>query len=159
MPKKQGTKEGTAKPLNRNAVELNEILIENFVSLQKTMTNLAIKFDNLSENISKLLQLFEMSARSFAEKQPVQDLEKDKEFLGKLNALLEQNKTIAKGLTLMEEKMRERVYGNEERPELPQRIPGLPNIPGMMPQQRQTMQPSITESSENKQGFKKLPRT
>jgi len=30
-------------------------LVENFVSLQKVMTNLSIKFDELSNNISKLL--------------------------------------------------------------------------------------------------------
>jgi len=99
--------------LNRNAAELNELLIENFMSLQKTMTNLAVKFDSLSDNIAKLLQLFEMSARSFAEK-PVPEIQKDKEFLDKINTLLDQNKTIAKGLTLMEEKMRERLIGRAE---------------------------------------------
>jgi len=92
---------------------LNAILVENFVNLQKTMTNLAIKFDDMSDNISKLLQLFEISARSFAEKLQanVPELEKDKEFLDKLNKLLDQNKVIAKGLTLMEEKLREKLYG------------------------------------------------
>ncbi|MCX6749047.1 MAG: hypothetical protein NT076_05585 [Candidatus Pacearchaeota archaeon] len=91
--------------------KLNQALIENFVNLQKVMTNLAVKFDSLSDHISKLLNLFEISARSFAEKVPATDLEKDKEFLDKLNTLLDQNKTIAKGLTLMEEKMRDRLYG------------------------------------------------
>ena len=33
----------------------------------------------------------------------------------KLNALLEQNKVIAKGLTLMEEKLRERLYGGPQQ--------------------------------------------
>lgn len=97
----------------RNAEKLNTILIENFVNLQKAMTNLAGKFEDLSDNISKLLQLFEISARSFAEKLQtnVPELEKDKEFLDKLNRLLDQNKVIAKGLTLMEEKLREKLYG------------------------------------------------
>lgn len=94
-----------------NSNNTNKILIENFVALQKVMTNLAGKFDSLSDNITKLLQLFELSARSFAEKQPG-TLEKDKEFLDKLNMLTEQNKTIAKGLTLLEEKLRQRVYGS-----------------------------------------------
>ena len=91
----------------------NKILVENFVQLQKVMTNLAVKFENLSDNITKLLQLFELSAKSFAEKQEsgTGGLQKDKEFLDKLNTLTEQNKTIAKGLTLMEEKLRQRVYG------------------------------------------------
>lgn len=94
--------------------ETNKLLVENFTGLQKAITNLAVKFDSLSDNISKLLNLFEISARSFAEKlaeNPLPDLEKDKEFLDKMNKLLDQNKVIAKGLTLMEEKLRERVYG------------------------------------------------
>lgn len=132
----------------KTAEELNKILLENFVILQKTLTNLALKFDNLSGNISKLLQLFEMSARSFAEK-PQPDAQKDKEFLDKINMLLEQNKTIAKGLTLMEEKIRQRVYGEglEAGAQFPQRMP-------IMPPQVEN-QPSM-ESKFDK--FKKLPR-
>jgi len=98
----------------RDVAELNKLLIENFVKLQKVQTHLVGKFEKLSENIARLLQLFELSARSFIEKQPKipgEDIEKDKEFLDKLDKLLDQNKTIAKGLTLMEEKMKERVYG------------------------------------------------
>ena len=101
--------------------KLNQALIENFVNLQRVMTNLAVKFDYLSDHITKLLNLFEISARSFAEKIPSSELEKDKEFLDKLNTLLDQNKTIAKGLTLMEEKMRDRLYGETQvRPRFPQ---------------------------------------
>lgn len=123
--------------------ELNRMLVENFIGLQKAMTNLAVRFDNLSDNLSKLLNLFEISAKSFAEKQPVKEEEKDKEFLGKINTLLEQNKTIAKGLTLMEEKLRERVYGQRPEGEMP-----LMPQPRLMPEM-QDMQPSMR--------FKKLP--
>lgn len=113
MQKKRAKKE----KISRDAEKLNLILIENFVKLQKAMTNITIKFDNLAEQISKLLQLFEISARSFSEKLSAgtgTDIEKDKEFLEKLNKLLEQNKVIAKGLTLMEEKMKERLYGSPQ---------------------------------------------
>jgi len=91
-------------------------LLENFVNLQRVLTNLAVKFDSLSDQISKLLQLFEISAKSFVEKETPElgDKEKDKEFLEKLDKLMDQNKTIAKGLTLMEEKLKERIYGPEE---------------------------------------------
>ena len=99
--------------LSRDAERLNSILVENFVNLQKALTNLTVKFESLSDQISKLLQLFEISAKSFAEKLATgaPDIEKDREFLDKLNKLLEQNKVIAKGLTLMEERVRERIYG------------------------------------------------
>ena len=88
--------------------ELEQALLNNFVNLQKVLTNLSIKFEDLSNNISKILQLFEISAKSFAEKYSSGGGESDKEFLKKLDALLDQNKTIAKGIMLMEEKVRQR---------------------------------------------------
>ena len=102
--------------------DIQKQIADNFVSLQRVMTNLALKFDALSDNISKLLQLFEIAAKSFVEKNSVEDKEKDKEFLGKIDTLLDQNKTLAKGISLMEERMREKVYGappNMERPRFP----------------------------------------
>lgn len=84
-----------------------EALLRNFVNLQKVLTNLSIKFEELSSNISKLLQLFELSAKSFSEG----NLGKsgiDQEFLKKLDSLLEQNKTISKGIMLMEDRIRNR---------------------------------------------------
>jgi hypothetical protein len=109
MTKKDGTKESSRKKAMTKA-ELEKKLIDNFVNLQKVLTNLSVKFDNLSENITKLLQLFEISAKSFAEKQENGELllnkqpEKDQELINKINTLLDQNKTIAKGLTNIMEK-------------------------------------------------------
>jgi len=88
-------------------VELEEALLTNFVNLQKVLTNLSLKFDDLSDNITKLLQLFEISAKSFAEKYAGgTGSGGDLEMLKKLDSLLDQNKTIAKGIMLMEEKIR-----------------------------------------------------
>ncbi len=124
MEKKSEKASKTSKKEN-----IQNMLIENFVNLQKVMTNLAVKFESLSDQISKLLQLFEISAKSFVEKETpeIGGKEKDKEFLEKLDKLLDQNKTIARGLTLMEEKLRERIYGpnipinqEKERPRYPQ---------------------------------------
>jgi len=84
--------------------DVEEILVENFVSLQKVMTNLAVKFDNLSTQISKLLELFEISAKTIAEKNPeLVRGEKNNEMVEKLDNLIEQNKVIARGLTLLHE--------------------------------------------------------
>src|SRR4030043_970882 len=102
------------KALNKKEIE--QILIDNFTNLQKVLTNLSIKFDELSTNMSKLLQLFEISAKSFAEKYsdktPEEVVNKsqqtDTEYLKKLDSLLDQNKTIAKGIMLMEERIRNR---------------------------------------------------
>lgn len=89
-------------------------ILDNLVSLQKVHTNMAEKFDNLSDQISKLLALFEISAQTFA-KHPYNNIgtEKDKDFLDKVDKLLEQNKTIAKGLMLMEERIRERISSDQ----------------------------------------------
>ena len=88
-----------------NASAIDKALIENFVGLQKVMTNLTVKFDGLSDKISKLLDVFEISAKSLAEKD-FKDFIKvnDKEVLEKLDSLLEQNKVIAKGLIMIHDK-------------------------------------------------------
>jgi len=78
---------------------MERVLVENFISLQKVLTNLSIKFDNLSDQISKLLELFEISAKSLAEKDIDLGGKKEKEILERLNSIQEQNKTIAEGLT------------------------------------------------------------
>ena len=103
--------------------ELEQALLNNFVNLQKVLTNLSVKFEELSDNITKLLQLFEISAKSFAEKYSGKEEKKagtkdDKELLGKLDSLLDQNKTIAKGIMLMEEKIKQR---SSPRPLSPER--------------------------------------
>ncbi len=115
------------------AYSVEKQLLENLVHLQKVHTNLAEKFEKLSKQIGDLLVLFEVAARSFA-KQPSIQLgtisDKDKEFLEKIDKLLEQNKVIAKGLTLMEERIRERVFGGM----------GSPSPSGIMESQEEMME-------------------
>jgi len=108
---------GKTAPLRKTPTRINRIrtseelkverlMIENFISLQKVLTNLSIKFDNLTHQISKLLELFEISAKSLAEKDfNMEHKNKETEQIyEKLNSIAEQNKTIARGLTLMHEK-------------------------------------------------------
>ncbi|MEK6871882.1 MAG: hypothetical protein AABX16_03180 [Nanoarchaeota archaeon] len=90
--------------------DVNQLLVENFVQLQKVLTNLSIKFDELSSNINRLLQLFELSAKSFADNNLAgKSGSIDNEFLKKLDALLDQNKVISKGIMLMEEKIKGKI--------------------------------------------------
>ncbi len=108
----------TESPSNKSLTkaELEKMLIDNFVSLQRVLTNLSIKFDALSDNMSKLLQLFELSAKSLAEKQGSEEnfsSKMDSDLMNKLEALLNQNKTIAKGLTLIEGQLREHTYTSD----------------------------------------------
>lgn len=99
MPKREIKEE---KPSN----SIEEKLIENLIELQKVNANMAEKFDKLSEQISRLLALFEMAAKDFSKQPIAKDAEKDKEFLDKINALIEQNKSVAKVLVMLEERTR-----------------------------------------------------
>ena len=119
--KKKTVKKKTAKTpvirkpkIPKDDARLGKILIENFVGLQKVMVNLSVKFDDLSNKISKLLDLFEISAKALAEKDLT--LEKtardDNRIVKEIGNLSEQNKVIARGLTLMND----RLSGEPERP-------------------------------------------
>ena len=95
--------------------EINQALIDNFIQLQKVLTNLSLKFDELSSNMSRLLQLFELAAKNFSEKGDGKS-SVDNDFLKKLDALLDQNKVISKGIMMMEEKVRSRMDPNMMKP-------------------------------------------
>ena len=101
-----------SKEKGLSKAELEKSLIENFVAMQKVLTNVTLKFDELSNNINKLLQLFEISAKNFAEKNIEGGKNIDQDFLKKLDALLDQNKVISKGIMLMEERIRNRDGSN-----------------------------------------------
>lgn len=136
MPKK-GSSKDTGQKINEPVVTL---LAENFADLQKSFAVLTGKLDNLANEISSLLRLFEISARNIAEKP---ELGFEKEFISKLNSLLEQNKVIAKAMAIIEERTRAAPmpapqpapmqYSQQQRP-MPQRMTPPPAQPaGMMP--------------------------
>jgi hypothetical protein len=115
MVKKSATNFNTPKKLSNREIQL--MLIDNFVNLQRVLTNLTFKFDALSDNINKLLQLYELAAKGFLKKVEEGTMTgEDKDIMNKLDTLLEQNKTVAKGLTLMEEKIRHKMYGDHIPP-------------------------------------------
>lgn len=122
MPKKE--------PKKPTSAEVNQALIENFITLQKVLTNLTLKFEELSTNIEKLLSIFEITAKNFAEKQSKVSMGSDKEFLKKLDDLLDQNKTISKGILMMEEKVRNRMNPQpiQVEPRFPSKPRPLPSV-------------------------------
>lgn len=128
-------------------------VLKNLVEIQKVHVDLAEKFDNLAKQISSLLALFEVTAKRFATQVPLGEYEKDKEFLDKIDKLLDQNKTLAKGLTLMEERLRERVYGGSfsQQPQLQISQPQFPPLRQASPQMLQ--QPSQNKTQEIKEIF------
>jgi len=113
--KKRSSSSAGEKKRALNNREIQLALIENFVSMQRVLTNLTARFEMMSDNISKLLQLFEISAKTFMQKHNDAgslNASEEGELLKKLDVMLEQNKTVAKGITLIEEKIRHRIYGD-----------------------------------------------
>lgn len=124
MAKKGDEIEDDSEKIKKNTsvkkTDAEKILIENFIAMQKVMTNLALSFDNLSKRISRLLDLFEMSAKTLAEKDYEADkgTKSEREMNEKLGVLLDQNKTIAKGIAMLHENNSGEEY--EEPKPLPQ---------------------------------------
>ncbi len=79
----------------------NDLLIENFIALQNVLTMLATNLDKLNSQTSSLLNLFESSAKELAKQEF--KMPNNENVLKKINELFEQNKTIAKGMTLLYE--------------------------------------------------------
>ena len=125
--KKKSSKKRDIKKRIPKQINIEKALIENFVSMQKVLTNMTIKFDSLANQISKLLDLFETSAKTLAEKDINlnQTSTDSKEILNKVDALLDQNKTIARGMLMINS-------GTPQRNPIPQQgtpIPPRPNQP------------------------------
>lgn len=156
--KKKAEKKGTSKKTEKKKPEekkdTEKVLIENFISLQKVMVNLSSKFDELSEKMSKLLEIFEISAKSLAEKDFDKEQEKEntEEILNRMNDLSEQNRLIAKGITLMHENNQGKNKTNFPKP-----------FPTKKVTNHQTSQNQSNQSEENKlpafpKEEKELPR-
>ena len=87
-----------------------DLLLENNIALQKSITNLAVEVKSLNKKVSSLLTLFEDASKAFKEA----TIEGEaiaptipEELSEKIDALVKQNKTIAKGLLLLEKTLRE----------------------------------------------------
>lgn len=121
-------KKESVKKKRMNKAEIEQALIDNFISLQKVLTHLSIRFDEQANKMDKLLELFEISAKSFSEKYAEGYSETssinsgDTEFLKKLDSLLDQNKTIAKGIMMMEERIKNRNNPSFSQPTFQQPI-------------------------------------
>ena len=84
-------------------------LAENSMALQRAITDLAINLKELSEEMGQLLLLFKEASKTITEEKTSKEVEKE-ELRGmneKVDHLIDQNRTIAKGLILMESAMRD----------------------------------------------------
>ena len=141
---KQSSKKGVAKKVEKfeqrgnkvtkivhestKEIKVDRALVDNFIALQKVMVNLSTKFDNLSLQISKLLELFEISAKSLARKdiessQSNSSAIETKKVLDKLDNLTQQAGLIGKGLALIHEINSERTMPLQLTQSVPFRMP------------------------------------
>lgn len=123
-PKRRRAKTAKIRIIKQAQPVIPKALIDNFVGLQKVQADLAEKLDALTKQLSELLKLFETTAKSFAENPAVLTAERDKEFIDKINQLLEQDKAISKGVVYIEDRVDE-IEKNISGKPLPQ---GQPKI-------------------------------
>jgi len=105
-PKKKTRKVVRKAPKKVSAKEIGveKALMENFVGLQKVMVNLSSRFDELSTQISGLLNLFEVSARAMAKKEFSRGSDPDLvKVIDKLDNLSQHAGLIGRGLALIHE--------------------------------------------------------
>lgn len=84
-------------------IKAESTLIKNSIELQKVMVNLSAKFEALSSQISRLLDLFEISAKTLAKKEISSEGLEAKKIMEKLENISQQAGLIGKGLALIHE--------------------------------------------------------
>lgn len=92
----------------KNKSEMN-LLLENSIVLQKTITKLAIELKTLNKKVSSMLDLFEDASEAFKQGGGIAvpaEMAGTEELVDKMDKLIKQNKTIAKGILLLEESFR-----------------------------------------------------
>lgn len=143
-------------------VKVERILVENFVSLQKVLVNLSVKMENLTTKISKLLEIFELSAKALAEKDF--DFERggkedphSKKILENIDKLLDQNKLLAKGLTLVHDRFPDQGYEPEMESPFPHPLPRVDS--NMTPPAFRPMGQSPTGKKSEKPKAPKKPES
>ena len=133
-------KKGKQKKEKKQEVEpakdrgIEKAVMENSVALQRVLANLSVELSGLSKKLGKLLDLFESSAESLAKKETVSERSQknEKEIVEKLNGLLDQNKILARGLTLLHEaNLNPEHEPAEQQPQ--QRKPMMPPQPQQKP--------------------------
>jgi len=102
------------KSLKKSSEESIKLLVENNVALQKVLTDLSLNINHLTGEVSELLKIFKEASKTFGEERAVEEVQREetRHLIGKMEDLIDQNKTVAKGLVLLESTMKEREKAN-----------------------------------------------
>lgn len=98
-----------------------DLLLENSITLQKTLASLAVELKGLNKKVSSLLKLFEDASKAFKEAKvkgmaAPAEAAVPEELMEKIDELVKQNKTIARGLILLERTVRENMASRTAKP-------------------------------------------
>lgn len=112
---KRGTKKSTksTKASSKGYEKTVRLLIENNVMLQKKLVDLTSSIDGMNKQMGKILHLIEIASTDFSKKDSEEGGHED--LIEKLESLINQNKTIAKGLILLEKFVREKTGSGSRR--------------------------------------------
>ena len=111
---KRGRKKPKAKSKGKTGKARKDLLLENFVLLQKTLVETAAALKEVNSRVSSMADLFVEASRTFkAGKKPSTNI------LSRLETIEEQNQVIAKTLLLLQKQLKEKErYGIARAPEL-----------------------------------------
>lgn len=119
MIKKGVKKNSQNQRMKKTKTKTMDLLLENTITLQRTITDLAIELKSLNNKVSSLLNLFEEASKTFKKVKQAKPVTPVTETAGsitpetiskitrKMDDLAKQNRTIAKGLILLEKTVRE----------------------------------------------------
>jgi len=89
-----------------------DLLLQNTIALQKTLVELATEIKALNKKVNTLVTLFETASSAFKQGKtkgmPSAAGNVPQDLLDKIDTLVEQNRTLAKGLLLLEKTLREK---------------------------------------------------
>mgnify|MGYP001586222199 CR=1 FL=1 len=109
------------------------LLIENNISLQKKLVHLTESIDDLNKKTGRLLHLIEIASEEFTkdsgeELMPGKMRAGQDDLLNKLDGLIQQNRTIARGLLLLEKYVREKTGGGGREMQEREEVRPLPEF-------------------------------
>jgi len=122
MKQKKEVKKKTKKKGEKIKQETMDLLIENSITLQKTLIDLGGNINKLSKDIAEMLNLFKEASKAFTEGKRLAS-GGDLGLREKLDILIEQSRVIAKGLVLLESYIKERISKKEEEEPKPKPLP------------------------------------
>jgi hypothetical protein len=134
----------TEEKLIKSLIKRDEILVDNFVGLQKAMVNVSVKFNELTDRIDKLLDIYQKAADVFVQKQ-IREGDRRVELDRKVTNVMQQNKTLARRQVMMQGQ-RAPLPPTSNSPSAPQAMPaGTPSIASQAPAPNQS--PPVEDSS------------